>query len=237
MKKNSKTKLSEPVSIVAHQLKNPISVLNGCLEMLLSGEIGEINDKQREYLQDAMENVGNMTRIVKDILDVSRIEGGKYEINPKPVDLLKISQKVISDFSSLSKASNCKITVDYDNNLPLVFVDPQKVRLVIENLISNSLKYKSAGPGKIEIRLEKKNKKVIFSCKDNGISIKKEDIDKVFSKFYRSEEAIKLDPSGTGLGLYLSKAIVELNGGKIWFEKNKGKGITFYFSLPISPSI
>ncbi len=229
-----KTKISEPVSIVAHQLKNPISVLYGYLDVLISEEIGKINKKQKEYLTDALKNVEIMFRIVKDILDVSRIEEGKYEIKPHPTDLVKITQKIIKDFSSWAEASNCKIIFGKPKKLPLVKVDPLKIHYVIENLISNAITYKSSGPGKIEIGFKKKGNKVLFFCKDNGIGIPRKDFRKVFSKFYRSEEAIRLYPAGTGLGLYINKAIIELNQGKIWFKKNKDKGMTFYFTLSVA---
>lgn len=229
-----KTKISEPVSIVAHQLKNPISVLYGYLEVLMSKEIGKINKKQKEYLTDALKNVEAMSKIVKDILDVSRIEEGKYEIKPRPTDLVKITQKIINDFSSWAKASNCKIVFEKPKKLPLVRVDPSKIRYVIENLISNAITYKYPGLGEIEIGLKKKENKILFFCKDNGIGIPRKDFQRVFSKFYKSEEAVSLYPAGTGLGLYISKAIIELNQGKIWFKKNKDKGMTFYFTLSIA---
>lgn len=231
--KRKKTKISEPVSIVAHQLKNPISVLNGYLEVLISEEIGKVNKKQREYLADALKNVEEMSKTVKDILDVSKIEEGKYRVEPRPTDLVGITQKIVDDFFSWAKASNCKIVFDKPKEFPLARVDPSKIHHVIRNLISNSITYKSPGPGKIEIGLEKKGNDVLFSCKDNGIGIPPGDFKKVFSKFYRSEEAISLYPAGTGLGLYINKAIIELNQGKIWFKKNKDKGMTFYFTLPV----
>lgn len=229
-----KTKISEPVSIVAHQLKNPISALYGYLEVLLAEEIGKINQKQREYLADALKNVEAMSRIVKDILDVSKIEEGKYQIKPQPTDLVKTTQEVINDFSLWARASNCKIIFEKPKKFPLAKVDPSKIRYVVENLISNAITYKSPGPGKIEINLKEKGGKILFTCKDNGVGIPKEDFKKVFSKFYRSENAISLYPAGTGLGLYISKAIIGLNKGKIWFEKNKDRGMTFYFNLPIA---
>jgi len=234
MAKSKKAKISEPVSIVAHQLKNPISVLYGYLEVLISEEIGKLNDKQKEYLIDALKNVEMMSKTVKDILDVSKIEEGEYKIKPRPADLAKITQKIVSDLSSWAKASNCEIIFDKSKGLPQVYVDPAKIGYVIESLISNAITYKSSGPGKIKVKIEKKGNKLMFSCRDNGIGIPSKDFQKVFSKFYRSEDALSLYPAGTGLGLYISKAIVELNKGKIWFEKNEGKGMTFYFTLPIA---
>jgi len=231
-KDKKKTKISEPGCILAHQLKNPISVLNGYLEMLTSEELGELNDKQKEYLADAMENLRTMSRTVNDILNVSKIEEGHYELDPKEVDLTEITQEVIDELLPWIKASNVEIGFrNFDEKFKVV-VDPVKIRYVIENIVSNAVRYKGPGVGHIEISVEDKGKEVIFSCKDKGVGIPKKDFDKVFSRYYRSEEAVNLHPVGSGLGLYISKAIVELSDGKIWFEENKEGGMTFYFSLP-----
>jgi signal transduction histidine kinase len=231
-KKIKKTKISEPGSILAHQLKNPISVLNGYLEMLISEELGELNDKQKEYLADAIENVKTMSKTVNDILNVSKIEEGHYKLKPKSVELAKVVQDVIDELLPWIKASNVEIDFKKPEKKLKAFVDPVKIRYVIENIISNSVRYKGPGTGHTEIKIEEKDGKVLFSCKDKGIGIPKKDADKMFSKYYRSEDAVNLYPAGTGLGLYISKAIIELSDGKIWFENNKGKGMTFYFSLP-----
>lgn len=230
---SEKPKMSEVISIVAHQLKNPLSVIKGYLEVLLTEDFGKVNQKQKEYLSDALENVKRMAKIVGYLLDVSRIEEGKYEMKPRLTNLEKITSEVINDFSHLAQASNSKIFFKKPKKLPKVLADPLRIRQVIENLISNALKYKGAGRGKIEISLEKSGKNVLFSCQDNGVGIPKEDFKKVFTKFYRSEQAVEADPGGTGLGLYINKAIIELSGGKIWFEKNKDYGMIFYFTLPI----
>ena len=235
MKPNpERPKMAEVVSIVAHQLKNPLSVLKGYLEVLLTEDFGKINEKQKEYLSDALENIRRMTRIVDYLLDVSRIEEGRYELKLEKTSLERISQEVIKDFSSWAEASNCQLTLKKPKELPQVLVDPLKIRQVIENLISNALKFKSTGRGKIEITLEERGKEVLFSCRDNGVGIPEKDFKKVFSKFYRSEEAMELDPGGTGLGLYINKAIIELSKSKIWFKRNKDFGMTFYFTLPIA---
>jgi len=234
-KKSSKKKeMFSPAAILGHQLKNPISVVNGYLEVLSSEEIGNLNQKQKEYVNDALENVEAINKIINDIMDVSRIEGGAYSINPKAVDLYKTTQEVVDDFSLWIKASNSKVVLNKEKGVPLAYVDPDKACYVIENLLSNAIRYKESGLGKIEVDIRKKNNKILFTCKDQGIGIPKEDFNNVFSKFYRSEQSVKLYPTGTGLGLYISKAIVELSGGKIWLEKNKDKGITFYFTLPIA---
>lgn len=234
-KKVKKYKISEAISVIAHHLKNPIAIVKGYVEALLAGDCGEINLAQKEYLNDALTNVKEMTKTINDLIDISRIEEGAYKLNLKPVSLDEVIFQVLSDFFHWAKASNCKIVFKKQNKLPQVLTDPQKIKYVIENIIANAIKY-NLGHGLIEVSvaLKQTKKEILFSCKDNGIGIPKEDYKKVFSKFYRSEKAMEIDPSGSGLGLYVNKAIVEASGGKVWFSKNKnGKGTTFYLSLPI----
>ncbi len=228
-------KISEVISVVAHQLRHPISVIKNYLEALISQDFGKINQKQEEYLQDALYNVKRMAEHVDHLLDVSRVEEGNYALKLKPLSLEEITKPVIKDLALWIEASNCEISFKKSTEvLPKVLADPIKTREVVENLITNTIKYKKAGRGKIEISLEKKGNQILFSCKDNGIGIPREDFKKVFTKFYRSEEAMEMDPSGFGLGLYLNRAIIELSGGKIWFSKNKDFGMIFYFTLPIA---
>src|SRR3989338_2254869 len=220
-----KYKIAETISIISHSLKNPIAVLRGYLESLLGGDCGAINLSQKEYLGDALFNLN----------DASRIETGEYKLNMQLVSLEEISFKVLSEFYQWAQAANCKIVFKKQKDLPSVLTDPVKVRKVIENLISNAIKY-NVGQGTIEVSLLLKagQKEIIFSCKDNGIGIDQSDHKKIFTKFFRSEKAIEIDPSGSGLGLYINKAIIELSRGRIWFVKNKKRVMTFSFALPIA---
>jgi len=226
-------KFKEPLSLICHRLKNPLSIVKSYLESLISGDCGKVNVKQKEYLKDALENLGRLKKQIDEILILEAVEEGKFKLNLKPISFKTLTLEVLNKFSDWVKAANCKIIFEIAKNLPEVLADPEATKEVIENFISNALKY-SSPPGKIEISLKVQRKKVVFSCKDNGISIPKEDFKKVFTKFYRSEKAIEIDPSGSGLGLYLNKKIIEESGGNIWFKKNKDFGMTFYFSLPIS---
>jgi len=237
-RKIKKYKIAEAVSIIAHHLKNPIAIVKGYIESLMAGDCGDINPAQKEYLSDALINVKEMTKTINDLIDISRIEEGDYKLNTKPVSLEEIIFQVLSDFFHWAKASNCKIVFKKQKKLPQVLTDPQKIKYVVENIISNAIKYNlDHGIIEVSVGLKQTKKEILFSCKDNGIGILEEDHKKVFTKFYRSEKALETDPSGSGLGLYVGKAIVELSGGKIWFAKNKnGKGTTFYFSLPIIKS-
>ncbi len=229
---DQKTKVSEAISIAAHQLKTPISIVKGYIEVLLAEDLGKLNNQQKDYLGDVMENVKRMSILVNQLLEVSRLDQGRYELIIEKFSLEELVKEIVSGFSGISRAYNTTITVDSENGLPMVSADRLKIRQVIENIISNSLKYKDVGPAAIEIHLKRNGENLIFSCKDMGVGASGEDKEKMFSKFYRSEKAVEIDPNGTGLGLYINREIINLSGGKIWFEKNQSKGLTFYFSLP-----
>lgn len=230
---SEKAKISEAISIAAHQLRHPISVIKSYLEALNSEDFGKLNSKQKEYIEDALENIRRITETMNQLLDISRVEEGRYELKLEPVSLAEIIESVVRELDTWAEASNCKIIFQKPREvLPPVLTDTLKIQQVVENLITNAVKYKKAGEGVVEITLTKKGKEIIFSCKDNGIGIPKEDFKKVFTKFYRSEEAMEIDPTGAGLGLYLNQATVEASGGKIWFSKNRDFGTTFSFSLP-----
>ena len=231
---SEKSKIAEAISIVAHQLRHPISVIKSYLEALISEDFGKLNPKQEEYIEDALENIKRTTATINHLLDVSRIEEGRYELKLEPVSLVEVTETVTRELSLWAEASNCELIFKKPRGpLPPILTDSLKIRQVVENLIANAIKYKKVGRGKVEISLAKKGKEIIFSCKDNGMGIPKEDFKKVFTKFYRSEEAMEIDPTGSGLGLYLNKATIEASGGKVWFLKNREFGMTFFFSLPI----
>lgn len=232
MKKDKEHKLGEVISIVSHQFKTPLSAIKGYLEVLIVEDLGKINEKQKEYLEGAMQNTLRMIELVKDLLDVSRIEQGELDFKTKPSNLEKIVRKIIKEFSSFVRAKNSTIYFKSLNKIPIINIDPLKIEQVISNLISNAIKYNKR-KGKIDVYLERKGSEVIFHCKDNGIGISKPDKKKVFNKFYRSEKAIMLATGGSGLGLFIAKAIIEKSKGKIWFESKRGEGSSFCFSLPI----
>lgn len=235
-KTSIKYKFGGAVSIVSHQLKTPLSAIKGFLEVLISEDLGGINTKQKEYLDDALKNTHRMIRLVKDILDVSQIEEKKMELKPEPSNLETIVKETIQEFSAFAKAKNCTISFESSGQIPLLNIDPLKIKQVITNIIINAIEYNER-KGRVEISLKKEQNYILFCCKDNGIGIPENEKNKVFTKFYRNAKAITLTGGGSGLGLFISKAIVEISGGKIWFESKKGQGSTFCFRLPIKQKI
>ena len=179
--KSNKYKLSGAISIVSHQLKTPLSAIKGYLEVLVSDDVGKTNPKQKEYLKDALTNVQRMINLVTDLLDVSRIEEGRMEIKPEPSNLEKIIKETIKEFTLLAQAKNCTLSFDVKGKIPLLNIDPLKIRQVVNNLISNAINYNKK-KGKVNIQLERRGNKVLFHCKDCGIGIPEKEKKKVFQK-------------------------------------------------------
>ena len=224
--------ITEVTSVISHQLKTPLSVIKSSLEVILSGELGTMPQEQTEYVVIALDNTKRMIALVKDFLDASRIDEGRFELHSERADLKKTVEEVLRDLAPFIQAKLSKVSFEPAGDVPLLSFDAMKIRQVIDNLLYNAVRY-NKGKSEIIVRLEKKENEVIFSCKDNGSGISTKDKDKIFKKFYRGKSAIKLATEGSGLGLYISKAIIEQSGGRIWFESEENKGSVFYFSLPL----
>ena len=237
LEKEIDTMKSEFVSVASHQLRTPLSAIKWFLEMLIAGDAGAINENQKEFLDRAYESNERMIKLVNDLLNVSRMESGKIKFEPKPTQLGDIFQSVITELTPLTRARNISIQSAFaDAKLPEVFVDPDKMRQVIMNLVSNAIKYTS-GRGKIELFYERHPNELVFNIKDNGIGIPKDQQYKVFNKFFRADNVMKIQTEGSGLGLYIAKVMIESSGGRMWFSSQENKGTTFSFSLPIHQQV
>lgn len=220
---------TEFVRIVSHQLRSPVTNLSWAIDTLLAGDVGRIREDQLEYFKILKENSFRMKELIKDLLLTSRIEEGTLPIQKEKVSLVEIIKSLILESSPFARASNLGIEFNSEQNLPKIFTDPQQIKVVIENLLDNAIRY-SAKKGKIKIYLTKKEGNIQFKIEDNGVGIPQEDQRYIFQKFFRSKTRGK---GGSGLGLFIVKSIVEKLGGKIWFESEEGKGTIFYFTLPI----
>jgi len=223
---------SEFISVVSHQLRAPLSNLKWAIDLLMSGKLGEIEESQVEYFRILKENNNRMKELVNDLLIVSKIEQRALPVMKKKFSLKEITEKLISDFRPFIKASNVEVEIEASEDLPDVFNDMEQIRLVVENLLDNAIRYIKE-KGRIKIKLEKIGNGIRFEVRDNGVGIPEKDQKYIFQKFFRSDNALKYQTQGSGLGLYITKAIVERVGGEIGFTSREGNGSTFWFVLPI----
>ncbi len=225
---------SEFVSVASHQLRTPISAIKWESELLLSKYKKGLNKKQLRNIENISKLSQKMIKLVNDLLDVARIDQDRLVMRNKKVNLNEIVQTIISESKLLFESRNIELVFNVKKKLPLVFVDPYKIKLVIENLVNNAFKYTTNG-GKVEVNLRLKTKGcfLIFEIKDNGVGIPADQIKNIFQKFFRSSNAVKYQTEGTGLGLYIAKSIVEQLGGKIWFKSTENVGSIFSFSVPV----
>lgn len=224
---------TEFVSIAAHQLRTPLSAIKWTLRMILDGDLGEVSQEQRKFLEGTYGSNERMIKLINDLLNVTRIEEGRFLYDIQSRDIIEIAKKVINPLKEIAKRKKVKFSFKAPKKeIPKVKVDSEKISLVIQNLVDNAIHYtKSGGEVKVSFSYSKKEKQVLFSVKDSGIGIPKEQQKRVFTRFFRAANAIRAETEGTGLGLFIAKNVVEAHGGKIWFESVEDKGTTFYFTL------
>lgn len=223
---------TEFVSLASHQLRTPLSTINWYAEMLLNGDAGKINDEQTKYVQEIYDGNQHMTELVNSLLSVSRIDLGTFSVEPEPTDIKELAEDIIKGLEPRVFARKIGFHEQYGDKLPIVNVDPKLMRIVIENLASNAVKYTPVG-GSVTLKIQRRKDDVLVSVQDTGYGIPKHQQGKIFSKLFRADNIKVQDTEGTGLGLYIVKSIVDYSGGKIWFTSAEGKGTTFYVSLPL----
>ncbi len=226
-------KETDSFTAVSHYVKSPIYILKGYLEALFSEDLGELNEKQKNYIKVCLENVDNINATISGLVRIMEIENGRYEVKRETVDITKEAKDSVEDNWALAKASNAKIFMQTQEEPILVLTDKEKIRETIDSLLMNAIKYKAQKEGRIDIRIEKKDGKMLFSIKDNGIGVPDEEREKIFNKFYRTKEAVKVDPNSLGLELYICKNVIESSGGEIWVGKNDEGESSFFFTLPL----
>ncbi|MFZ1040696.1 MAG: GAF domain-containing protein [Anaerolineales bacterium] len=233
---------SEFVSFVAHELKNPMTSIKGYSELLAAGAVGQINEMQANFLSTIHSNVERMSTLVSDLNDNSKIEAGRLRLDYKAAEVNELVDEVVRSTKRQTEDKKQIVNVDMPANLPKVWGDRTRLGQVLTNLVSNANKYTPEG-GVLLIGaevcenrwdLEGARQVIHLWVKDNGIGINLEDQQKIFQKFFRSEDQKAREAPGTGLGLNITKSLVEMQGGRIWFESEFRQGTTFHFTVPVA---
>ncbi|HWA32123.1 MAG TPA: HAMP domain-containing sensor histidine kinase [Candidatus Paceibacterota bacterium] len=225
---------SEMVSLNAHQIKTSLSAQKWIIKMFLDGDLGALTPEQENLMQKAYESNDRAIELVSDMLaDNKKEELAEKKFEFSPVDLSELIDSVKFDFSGEAYSHGVEmIFLHPEEDIPPVDADKEKMRMVLQNLLDNAIKY-SGNHGKVFITLSKKDDQVQVSVKDTGVGISPEGQKHIFEKFYRDPEAEKKEITGSGIGLFTAKNVVERHGGKIWFESRPEAGTTFFFTIPI----
>ena len=224
---------TEFVSLAAHQLRTPLSAIKWTLRMLLDGDLGEITEEQRSFVVKTYNSNERMISLINDLLDITRIEEGRYVYKPVLVEFGPIVQFTVDSYKEEFEKKKLKVEIRKPGKKsPRAMLDVEKIKLAIQNLLDNATKYTPTG-GKVIISLRYSRKEIELSVKDSGVGIPKDQQERVFTKFFRGANVLRMETEGTGLGLFITKNIIEAHGGRIWFESEEGKGATFHFTLPV----
>lgn len=231
---------SEFVSFVAHELKNPMTSIKGYTELLAAGAVGPVNDAQANFLATIKSNIDRMNTLVSDLNDLSKIEAGRLRLEFKALNLPDVIEEVVRSLRRQIEDKEQELIIDLPVDLPQVWADRTRLAQVLVNLISNAHKYTEAG-GRILVGVERASNRwdeagcaevLHIWVQDTGIGINAEDQKKIFQKFFRSEDPKTREVTGSGLGLNITRSLVEMQGGKIWFESEFRRGTTFHFTVP-----
>ncbi len=232
LKRADETK-DEFVSIASHQLRGPLTAVRGYLAMLLEKDFGTLPARQLPIVEQIAESTNEVINILNDMLSVSRINAKRLELNPSPARLEDVARDVTREFESLAKKKGLTLSLELpDQPIGLLGLDALRIRQIIVNFVDNAIKYTEQG--KVVVSVAREGDEVVLKVRDSGIGISTEDQHKMFTKFFRADNARSVLASGTGLGLFVAKRIVEAHRGHVILESKLGKGSVFGFRLPCS---
>lgn len=223
---------TEFVSLASHQLRTPLSIIDWYTESLLSGDKGPLTEAQKDYVNEIRKSNRRMVDLVESLLNATRIDMGTLVISPKPVNLPEISDIVLSELAPQIKEKEISVSKIY-GDIPEINLDPDLTQVIFQNLLSNAVKYTPKN-GKISVKIYRENQNIVISVSDSGIGIPEKQQSKIFTKLFRADNARIVNPEGNGLGLYITKTVIEAAKGTIGFESEEGEGTTFTVTFPVA---
>jgi len=221
---------SEFLANMSHELRTPLNAIIGFSEVLLQRMFGELNERQEEYVRDVLVSGHHLLALINDVLDLSKVEAGRMELELGPVDIATLVTGAAMMIRERASAHGISLSHRLDPDVGTVTADERKIRQVLFNLLSNAIKFTPQG-GRIEVSAVRQDHVVRFAVKDSGMGIAPEDQSRIFEKFEQTTTGRRQEAS-TGLGLTLAKSFIELHGGRIWVDSAPGQGSTFTFTLP-----
>lgn len=222
---------TEFVSLASHQLRTPLTAINWYVEMISADKKNHLSEEHRSYLNEIQKASQRMVSLVGSLLNVSRIDLGTFLVEPVPTDAIEVAETVIKELAATIKRQKVKVNRNFDDKLPKLNLDPKLIYIIFQNLLSNAVKYTPAG-GTITLTITLRLKHLIIEVSDTGLGIPKNQQSKIFTKLFRADNVTSKETDGTGLGLYVVKAIVKAAGGTIGFVSEENKGTTFTVKLP-----
>ena len=227
---------SEFVSTVSHELRTPMTSIKGYADLLLMGAVGELGDQQLHFLSIIRNNADRLTALVNDLLDISRIETGRVELDLKAIHIHDTVNQVVNTLLGRAEGKGLTLTSDVAEDLPAVWGDSARLVQILTNLVGNAIYYTPPG-GSVHVSARPVGDVLEISVTDTGIGIAKEDQAKIFGRFFRVDDPLVQETPGTGLGLPITASLIEMHGGKIWVESELGEGSVFTFTIPLARAV
>ncbi len=224
---------SQLLSTVSHELRTPLASIKGFATTLLRRDVEWDEASRLEFLCIIDEESDRLSELIGNLLDMSRVEAGTLRMEAQPTDLSLIVDETVAEFRMMTR--DHRIQVELPSSLPLVLADPRRIRQVLRNLVENAVKYSPRG-GAVNVTVQTGMDRVQVSVADQGIGLEPQHLDRIFDRFYQVDSASTRQVGGSGLGLSISRAIIEAHGGEIWVESEPGVGSTFHFTLPLALS-
>jgi signal transduction histidine kinase len=221
----------EFLALTTHDLRSPLTVISGVISFFTSGRLGELSPEQKNMVGMMERNTQNLIELVNDLLDAAKLESGSLQLELAPIDVRTLIQEICEPFEPLAREKGITLTQELPAGLPPARADRAKLRRIIVNLLSNALKFTLKG-GRVVVRVERFDASLRVSVADTGVGIAAEDLPVLFDKYEQARHRATRGEKGTGLGLYITRQLVELHGGTIHVESQVGRGSTFSFTLP-----
>lgn len=223
---------SEFVATASHELRTPLTSIRGYVDMLKLGTFGALTEAQRDFLTIIKNNVTRLVELVDELLDISRAEAGETRLRREEVDIVALVRETTASLYGQFSERDISLRLELQESLPRIMADRQRLQQILVNLVGNACKYTPQG-GQVDVSLRNGNGELRIDVRDTGVGIAEEAKPHIFTPFYRADNPLRDEVGGTGLGLSITRKLVELHGGRIWFESAEGCGSTFSFTLPI----